>query len=67
MRRFLDYDDGLDADGYPIEVDGPAAYVRGSEAEAGDFKPELIADAAARVVRNVHLFSVDLSRDKTGQ
>jgi hypothetical protein len=60
-------DDSLDADGYPTLPATGLRYRRGSEAEAGGFKPIALGDAASKIVRKMHLFSVDLSRDRTGQ
>lgn len=46
------YDDGLDADGYSIDPPAPR-YLRGSEAEAGDFKPVRLVDATANAIDRI--------------
>jgi hypothetical protein len=45
------YDDGLDADGYPLD-DGAwrKPFIHGDESEAGDFKPVHIGEAIARLI-----------------
>lgn len=49
----LQYEDGLDADGYPI-INPPAyRYCRGSEADAGDFKPLRLVDATAMAIDRI--------------
>lgn len=67
MTKFDWEDDGLDADGYPINP-GPRGlrYIRGSEADAGDFKPQRLGETVSKIIRKVHLFSVDLSQDRKG-
>lgn len=48
----IQYDDGLDADGYSIDPPAPR-YVRGSEADAGDFRPLRIVDATAMAIDRI--------------
>jgi hypothetical protein len=57
-------DDGLDADGYPIPRDTRLRYRRGCEEDAGDWRPTRLSEIASKILRKIHLFSVDLSRDK---
>jgi hypothetical protein len=64
MPTFDWEDDGLDADGYPIPRDTRLRYRHGSEEEAGDWQPKTLYEVATKIVRKVHLFSVDLSRDR---
>ena len=49
-RRAYRYEDGLDDDGYPIEGEGRKPYVRGSEADVGEFKPIALGGVFAKVV-----------------
>lgn len=44
------YDDGLDADGYPLPFDGPVPFKHGCEEAAGDFKPIKLVDATQRAL-----------------
>jgi very-short-patch-repair endonuclease len=53
MGAAREYDDGLDADGYPISSARGLVYVHGSVAEAGDFKPVKLVDITARVIERV--------------
>lgn len=55
MRQNPQFDDGLDADGYAIPAAGVGRYVRGSEADAGDFKPISIGAAAGDALERVRL------------
>jgi len=50
MRRQPRYEDGLDADGYPEREPYRQPYVRGSEADVGDFKPMAAGGMFAKVV-----------------
>lgn len=50
------YDDGLDADGYPIIGTGRKRFIHGDESEAGDFKPVLLVDATAAMFERVARF-----------
>jgi len=53
-RRHAVYEDGLDEYGYPIPVEPCFVYKRGSEEDAGDFRPISIADAAASLLARLH-------------
>ena len=53
MGAAREYDDGLDADGYPMSSARGLVYVHGSVAEAGDFKPVKLVDITARVIERV--------------
>jgi hypothetical protein len=44
------YDDGLDADGYPLNTSPGWRFVYGCEADAGDFRPIKLAEVNATVV-----------------
>jgi hypothetical protein len=44
------YDDGLDDDGYPIEVTPQLRYRHGSEAEAGDWQPTQLAATTSGIL-----------------
>lgn len=52
----LDYDDGLDADGYVIQKASPARFVHGSEVDAGDdgFRP--LRDANTLALERIRRF-----------
>lgn len=52
MISAIQYDDGLDADGYSIDPPAPR-YCRGSESEAGDFKPLKLVDATVMVIDRI--------------
>lgn len=47
------YDDGLDADGYPIEAPPAYRYRPGSEEDAGDFRPLRLVDATVRAIDRI--------------
>lgn len=49
------YDDGLDSDGYPVEVASTWRFIHGSEADAGDFRPIAIGEATASAIDRVRL------------
>lgn len=49
------YDDGLDADGYPIEEGAPLRFRHGCEEAAGDFKPIRLATAAKSVLERIRI------------
>jgi very-short-patch-repair endonuclease len=49
-RRAPRYEDGLDADGYPVNEPYRKPYVHGSEADVGDFKPVNLGGVFAKVV-----------------
>lgn len=49
----LQYDDGLDADGYTITNPPTYRYCRGSEADAGDFKPLRLVDATEMAIDRI--------------
>lgn len=44
------YDDGLDADGYPLPPEGRLQYCHGSEEHAGDWQPISLFDATMAVL-----------------
>lgn len=56
MIGAIRYDDGLDADGYPIETPSAPHYTPGSEVEAGDFKPIRLVDATATAIARISRF-----------
>ncbi|MEZ0064017.1 hypothetical protein ABIF26_009579 [Bradyrhizobium elkanii] len=48
------YEDGLDADGYPIAPEPwRKPYIRGDESEAGDFKPASIGDSVLSLIERL--------------
>jgi len=47
------YDDGLDADGYPIVEETSLRYRRGCEKDAGDFKPLKLAHVTATAIERI--------------
>lgn len=49
----IQYDDGLDADGYTIEAPPAYRYRPGSEEDAGDFKPLRLVDATALAIERI--------------
>lgn len=59
------YDDGLDADGYPVDGGGwRKPFVHGSEADAGNFKPVKLVDATALAIERVqHFVGLSASTD----
>lgn len=65
MSRYPQYDDGLDADGYPLEAEGwRKPYVRGCEKDAGDWQPTTLASATvAAVDRASHLLTLSADTD----
>lgn len=52
----LQYDDGLDADGYPLNEPYRKPFVHGSEVDAGDFKPISFGVALAAAVERLRRF-----------
>lgn len=54
-RNSSEYDDGLDADGYPIDASPAWRFIHGSETDAGDFNPVSIGDATKSVIDRVRL------------
>jgi hypothetical protein len=50
------YDDGLDADGYPVECSGRLFYARGSEEEAGPETMKPIGDVTALAIARIRRF-----------
>jgi very-short-patch-repair endonuclease len=56
MKPRPQYEDGLDADGYaPANVSPAWRFVYGSEADAGDFEPVKLVDAALSAVERIRL------------
>lgn len=53
MSAARQYDDGLDADGYPISSARGLVYEHGSETEAGDFKPLKLVNATAMAIDRI--------------
>lgn len=53
MIGAIQYDDGLDADGYPLEAPHSYRYRPGSEEDAGDFKPIRLVDATATAIDRI--------------
>jgi very-short-patch-repair endonuclease len=59
------YDDGLDADGFPVN-DGPwrKPFVHGDESEAGDWQPLTLVNAAADALERInHLLNLSGNTD----
>lgn len=52
MSAARQYDDGLDADGYPIS-NPVTRFVHGSEMDAGDFKPVKLVDVTTRAIDRI--------------
>lgn len=56
MSAIFKYDDGMDADGYPISDGGRKPFVRGSEEDAGDFKPVRLLFAMKAAIERIRRF-----------
>lgn len=50
MRRQPRFEDGLDADGYPVVESYRKPYVHGSEADVGDFNPVSLGSSLVKVI-----------------
>jgi very-short-patch-repair endonuclease len=58
------YDDGLDADGFPIKQESRTLYQRGSEEAAGDWQPRNLSDGFATAVERIgHLAALSPACD----
>jgi very-short-patch-repair endonuclease len=57
MSRLPRYDDGLDADGYPLPAEPwRKPYIHGDESEAGDFKPVSIGEISIGLMERLQHF-----------
>ena len=54
MQRRCNYDDGLDADGYPIETESwRKPFIHGDESDAGDWQPTRLVTATADAIERI--------------